>query len=109
MEEKIIEFEENPKEGIGELPTEIIEEENLFVLRNRAIKRAIKKYGYRRVQVRQGKGKLPGWVDISIEEEKQKIVDILKKEGLWEQIGKYEERGILKRAITINRGIRKNK
>ena len=104
MEEKIIEFEENPREGIGELPTEIIEEENLFVLRNRAIKRAIKKYGYQRVQVRQEKGKLPGWVDISVEEgRRQKIVDILIKEGLWEQIGRYEEGGILKRAITINR------
>jgi len=101
--EKMIEFEERPQEGIGELPTEIVKEESLFVARNREIKKALKKHGYRKVRVRQGKGKLPGWVDIVVEEEEHKIIDILKKEGLWEQIGKYEDGGILKRGITIKR------
>ena len=100
---KMIEFEERPQEGIGELPTEIVKEENLCTVRNRAIKKALKKYGYRNIRVRQGKGKLPGWVDIVVEEEEHKIINILKKEGLWEQIGKYEDRGILKRGITIKR------
>ena len=99
--EKMIEFEEDPKRGIGELPTEIVKEENLWTTRNQAIKKALKKYGYRNIRVRQGRGKLPGWVDIEVGEERQKIIDILKKEGLWEQIGKYEDGGVLKRAISI--------
>jgi len=99
----MIEFEEDPKRGIGELPTEIVKEENLCTVRNREIKKVLKKYGYRKVRVRQGKRKLPGWVDIVVEEEEQRIIDILKKEGLWEQIGKYEDEGILKWGITIKR------
>jgi len=109
---KVKEFEENPKEGVGELPTEIVKEENLIAKRNRAIKKALsREFGRKNVRVRGGRGTAYGWVDVTVtipanfqiinggyytqeakeamNQTQKKVIEILKREGLWEQLGIY--------------------
>ena len=112
--EEEVEFEEKPTEGTGELRTEIVKEENTIAKRNRAIKKALsRELGRKNVRVRGGRGTAYGWVDVTVtipvpddfqiiedghytQEAKEamdrthrRVIEILKREGLWEQLGIY--------------------
>jgi len=112
--EEEVEFEEKPTEGTGELRTEIVKEENTIAKRNRAIKKALsREFGRKNVRVRGGRGTAYGWVDVTVtipvpddfqiiedghytQEAKEamdrthrRVIEILKREGLWEQLGIY--------------------
>jgi len=110
--EEEVEFEEKPTEGTGELRTEIVKEENTIAKRNRAIKKALsRELGRKNVRVRGGRGTAYGWVDVTVtipanfqitdggyytqeakeamNQTQKKVIEILKREGLWEQLGIY--------------------
>ena len=110
--EEEVEFEEKPTEGTGELRTEIVKEENLIAKRNRAIKKILsKEFGRENVRVRGGRGTAYGWVDVTVtipanfritdggfytqeakeamNQTQRRVIEILKREGLWEQLGIY--------------------
>jgi len=127
---KVMEFEENPEEGIGELPTEIVKEENTIAKRNRAIKKALsREFGRKNVRVRGGRGTAYGWVDVTVtipvpddfqiiddghytkeakeamDRTRNRVIEILKKEGLWDQLGIWyddDPDATMRKKITID-------
>ena len=103
--------EENKKERAEESQTET-KKENLIAKRNRAIKKVLsKEFGRENVRVRGERGTAYGWVNVTVtipanfritdggyytqeakeamNQTQRRVIEILKREGLWEQLGIY--------------------